>query len=214
MIHRLPYHRPLALIVLPLALGGAAWAQSGTGTSSSGGSATGSTATSGTSSTATGTARAAAKGPDALFVTKAAQHGLAEVELGKLAQQQGASEEVRQFGARMVQDHSAANQELAQIASSKGLPVPTTLDTRHLRNMDKLRRLTGAAFDREFMNNMVKDHHMDTALFQKQAQNGQDPDLKAFAAKTLPILQDHARSAHSTQEAMRKTPPGGANPGE
>ena len=142
---------------------------------------------------------------DKTFVQKAAVGGLAEVEMGKLAQQKGSSDQVKQFGSRMVEDHSKANDELKQIASSKGMTLPTDLDAKHKSKMDKMQKLSGAQFDRAYMDDMVADHKEDVADFKKQASSGKDSDLKAFAAKTLPTLQDHLKMAQSTDAAVKGT---------
>lgn len=141
---------------------------------------------------------------DNSWVMKVANGGLAEVELGKLAQSQGSSEAVKQFGKRMVDDHSKANEELSQIASRKGITLPTSLDAKHQATRDRLAKLSGAAFDRAYMDDMVKDHREDVAEFKKEASNGQDSDVKAFAAKTLPTLEDHLKMAEQTDASVDK----------
>jgi len=141
---------------------------------------------------------------DHSWVMKAAVGGMAEVELGKLAQSQGSSDAVKQFGKRMVDDHSKANDELSQIASRKGITLPTSLDAKHQATRDRLSKLSGAAFDRAYMDDMVKDHREDVAEFKKEASNGQDADLKAFASKTVPTLEDHLKMAEQTDAAVDK----------
>jgi putative membrane protein len=141
---------------------------------------------------------------DQKFAEKAAIGGLAEVQLGNLAQQKAASDQVRQFGMRMVQDHTKANDELKQVASNKGLQLPTALDSKHQKVVDKLSKMTGADFDKAYMDDMVDDHKEDVSDFKKEANGGKDPDIKAFAAKTLPTLQDHLKMAQSTHDAVKK----------
>lgn len=128
---------------------------------------------------------------DSKFVMMAAMGGMAEVEMGRLAAQKGASDEVRQFGQRMVDDHSKANEELMRVASSKGMTPPTTLDAKHQAAMQKLSALSGEKFDKEYVKMMVGDHKKDVSEFQKEASRGADPDIKAFAASTLPTLQGY-----------------------
>ena len=140
---------------------------------------------------------------DKAFVEKAAVGGMAEVRMGKMAQQKGSSDQVKQFGARMVDDHSKANDELKQIASAKGIALPTDLDAKHKSKMDKMEKLSGAQFDRAYMDDMVADHKEDVAEFKKEASSGKDSDLKAFAAKTLPTLEDHLKMAQSTDAAVK-----------
>jgi predicted outer membrane protein len=132
---------------------------------------------------------------DQKFVMEAATGGMAEVELGRLAAERGSSDDVKQFGQRMVDDHSRANSELMQLTTAKGITVPTALDDKHRAQMTKMSQLSGAAFDRAYAKEMVKDHQKDVSLFQKQATKGADADVKAFAARTLPTLQDHLRMA-------------------
>ena len=134
---------------------------------------------------------------DRKFVMEAAMGGMAEVELGRLASERGSSEAVKQFGQRMVDDHSRANSELTQLVSGKGVTLPTGLDAKHQALMTKMSALSGAAFDRAYAKEMVKDHNKDVALFQREAGQGTDADLKTFAQKTLPTLQEHLRMARS-----------------
>jgi putative membrane protein len=137
---------------------------------------------------------------DADFVQKAAKGGLAEVELGLLAQQHGASDAVRKFGRQMVHDHSDANIELRQLAASKRIRVPQSLDEKDAAERDRLSKLSEREFDAEYMRDMLKDHQEDVAEFQSTADKAQDPDVRAFASKTLPTLQDHLRMAEHYQK--------------
>jgi putative membrane protein len=146
---------------------------------------------------------AAVPAADRTFAQKAAIGGMAEVEMGKLAQQKAASDQVKQFGARMVDDHSKANDELKQIASAKGIALPTDVDAKHKNKMAKMQKLTGAAFDRAYMDEMVSDHRHDVSDFQKESTSGRDSDLKGFASKTLPTLQDHLKMAQTTHAAVK-----------
>ena len=129
------------------------------------------------------------------FVTKAAQGSAAEVAAGNLAKTKGSSEAVRQFGTKMVADHSKSGEELKAVASKKGMTVPTTPDDKHQKAMSKLEGMSGADFDKAFKSQMVADHEDTIALFEKQAKSGKDADLKAFAQKTLPDLKHHLEMA-------------------
>jgi putative membrane protein len=144
---------------------------------------------------------------DSKFAMMAAMGGMAEVEMGRLAAQKGASDEVRQFGQRMVDDHSKANEQLMQVASSKGMTLPTALDPKHQAEMQKMSALSGDAFDRAYVKMMVKDHKKDVAEFQKEASGGADPDIKSFAATTLPTLQEHLQMIQRINDKvmMRKS---------
>ncbi len=131
------------------------------------------------------------------FLMEAAMGGLMEVELGRVAAQQGTSEAVKTFGQRMVDDHSKANQELMNLAQGKGITLPTTLDEKHQKELTKMSAMTGAEFDREYTKMMVSDHRKDVSEFEKESTRGTDADLKEFATKTLPTLQEHLKLAEA-----------------
>lgn len=135
---------------------------------------------------------------DKTFAQKAVPDGMFEVEAGKVAAQKGTSEDVKAFGQRMVDDHTKVNNELMQIVESKGLKLPKKLDSKGKAQLSKLSKLSGADFDKEYMTLMVKAHQGAVKLFSNEADKGKDPELKAFAAKTLPILQDHLKMAQET----------------
>jgi putative membrane protein len=143
----------------------------------------------------TGMANMAAQ--DHNFLMDAAMGGMLEVELGRMATTQGASDAVKQFGQRMVDDHGKANQELMSLAQSKGITLPTEIDEKHKKDMTKLSSLSGAEFDREYGKMMLSDHRKDVSEFEKQSTRGTDADLKAFATKTLPTLKEHLKMAES-----------------
>jgi|SRR6478672_6987041 putative membrane protein len=153
-----------------------------------------------------GTANAAAdtlsKG-DRDFVQKAAQGGVSEVEMGKLAQQKAENQQVKDFGARMVQDHTKANDELKKIASAKSVNIPDQPDKQAQKEMDKLQKLSGAQFDREYMTHMVSDHKKDVSEFQKAAKSAKDSEVKNFAATTLPTLQEHLKMAQNAERTTK-----------
>jgi putative membrane protein len=137
------------------------------------------------------------------FMEDAAQGGMAEVELGKLASQKGADAEVKKFGQMMVTDHTKANNELKTLAASKKMELPKDMGS-HKSEHDKLNGLSGADFDKEYVDGMVSDHETDVAMFEKQANNGTDPEVKAFAAKTLPTLKKHLEAIKAIQAKMKK----------
>src|SRR5690242_20153198 len=132
---------------------------------------------------------------DMNFMKEAAAGGMAEVELGKLAQQQGQSDEVKQFAQRMVTDHGNANEQLTSLASSKGVTLPTQLDKKHEQTRERLMKLQGPQFDRAYMATMVKDHDADVKVFRHEAQNAKDQDLKQFAEQTLDVIEQHDKLA-------------------
>jgi putative membrane protein len=137
------------------------------------------------------------------FLKDAAEGNLAEVKLSELAGQHGASDGVKQFGKRMATDHQKAYDELKQLASQKGVAVPTALDRSHQALYDRLSKLNGADFDRAYMKEMVKDHDKDVKAFQKEANSGKDADLKAWASKTLPTLKEHQDQAKQVMAAVQ-----------
>ncbi len=132
---------------------------------------------------------------DKEFVSKAGMGGMAEVQIGNLALQNAASAEVKAFAQRMVDDHSKANAELQQLATTKGLALPTELSGEPKQMLDHLGSLHGADFDKAYMKDMVDDHEKDVAEFDKASTSATDNDLKAWAGKTLPTLKDHLEHA-------------------
>lgn len=124
---------------------------------------------------------------------------MAEVQLGQLATQRAVSPDVKAFGQQMVDDHAKANEEFKGIASRKGVTLPSSLDAKDQATYDRLSKLDGAAFDRAYMADMVRDHRADIAEFEREAGHGSDPDIKGFASRTLPILKHHLQMAESAQ---------------
>jgi putative membrane protein len=138
---------------------------------------------------------------DHQFIMEAARGGMAEVELGQLAKDKAQSDAVKQFGERMVTDHGKANDELKTLAQSKNITLPADLDAKHKATKDKLSKLSGAQFDRAYMQEMVSDHQKDVNEFRKQSQSAKDPEVKAWAAKTLPTLQEHLQMAQAASRS-------------
>jgi putative membrane protein len=129
--------------------------------------------------------------PDAKFYRDAAEGGMAEVAMGNLAQQKAQSPTVKDFGAQMVKDHSAANEKLKALAQSKNITLPANPSVDEMEAKSKLQVLSGQSFDKSYIQGMIKDHEEDIAEFKKEAASGQDPDARAFASATLPTLQAH-----------------------
>ena len=134
---------------------------------------------------------------DRKFVKDAAQGGMAEVELGQLAAEKASSDDVKKFGQRMVDDHSKANEDLKQLATKKGVHVPQQLSAKDKATKARLSKLSGEQFDKAYMANMVRDHKKDVAEFRRETESAKDPDVKNFAASTLPTLEDHLKQAQS-----------------
>ena len=137
------------------------------------------------------------------FATEAAMGGLAEVEMGRIASTKAANPEVKKFAEMMIQDHSKANEELKSIAAKKNIKLPAELDGKHKSKMEELRSKVGAEFDRAYVDTMVEDHKKDVALFEAESQNGNDPEIKAFAAKTLPVLRKHLDAINAINAKMK-----------
>ena len=142
---------------------------------------------------------------DRKFIKEAAQGDLAEVQLGQLASQRGASDAVKQFGQRMVQDHTQTINQLQQLAIQKGITLPKNMAKVDQKLRQQLSKLSGASFDRAYINHMVEDHTEDVSSYQRQAQQGQDSNLKAYAAQTVPILQEHLQLARDIANATNST---------
>jgi putative membrane protein len=130
---------------------------------------------------------------DIQFMTEVADGGLAEVRMGELAEQKGQSADVKQFGQRLVVDHGKANDELKQLASKKGVTLPTQVSNKHQKMIDKL--ASTSEFDKQFKSMAIKDHKKDIKQFEKAEKKCEDPDLRAWVTKTLPTLQEHLRTA-------------------
>ncbi|WP_266365397.1 DUF4142 domain-containing protein [Tellurirhabdus rosea] len=125
------------------------------------------------------------------FAVKAAAGGLLEVTLGQMAQEKGQSPQVKAFGQMMIEDHTKANDELKALAARKNITLPTTLGEDEQKHVDELASLSGAEFDKKYIDLMEDDHEQDVKLFSEAAQEEEDAELKAFASKTLPTLQQH-----------------------
>jgi putative membrane protein len=139
---------------------------------------------------------------DLEFAQEAAAGGLKEVTLGELAQEKAKSEQVEQFGQRMVQDHGQANEKLMAIAEQKGIELPQDLPEDAQQKYEELQQLSDAEFDEAYMDEIIKDHEKDVEAFEQQAQSGEDPDLRAFAEETLPTLREHLELAKEVQSQI------------
>jgi putative membrane protein len=142
-------------------------------------------------------------GDDSNFIKEAAQGGMLEVQLGKLAQEKASNEKVKEFGKRMEQDHSKANNQLKKIASDKKVQLSDTLDKKHKSKVDKLSKLSGSEFDRQYMQEMVDDHKADVRKFQRVSDKGKDTGVKRFASETLPTLKEHLQLAEGTAKDVK-----------
>jgi putative membrane protein len=139
---------------------------------------------------------------DRKFATEAASGGMSEVKLGELAKEKGNAQAVKSFGERMITDHSKANDQLKQIAQQSNIQLPEQPDRADQAMYERLSKLSGADFDRAYARAMVKDHEKDIAAFQKEAESGADPQIRQFAAQTLPTLQSHLQEAKQMEQAV------------
>ena len=153
-------------------------------------------------------AKATVSGTDRTFARQAAIEGIAEVEHGRLAAEKATNADVKQFGQRMVDDHGKANDELKSWASANNVTLPTDMGAQHKAMQDRLTKLSGDAFDRAYMAHMVTAHGRAVSSFQRASKTARNADLKAWAAKTLPTLQEHhklARTVNTKVAAGSKT---------
>jgi putative membrane protein len=146
------------------------------------------------------TAMAAAT-PDAAFYKKAAEAGMYEIDAGKQAQEKGTSQAVKDFGAMMVKDHTAAADKLQALAASKNISLPTS----EMASEAKLDVLSGDTYDKAYIKSQIKAHRGAVALFKKEISTGQDADAKAFATATLPTLKMHLRKINGIAAAAGVT---------
>jgi putative membrane protein len=141
--------------------------------------------------------------PDTVFAAKAAVGGMTEVALGKMAVAKSNDSKIKDFGKMMVTDHSKANAELMSIAKTKNLTLPAGLDAEHQAKSDSLSKLSGKDFDEAYVNTMIDGHKRTLALMQSEANNGKDTELRAFAAKTAPVVQMHLTAIMKVGDSMK-----------
>jgi putative membrane protein len=156
-----------------------------------------------TSKNSAATGGIAVDADDAKFVTTAASDGMAEVNAGKLAQQKASSARIKSFASMMVTDHSKAGDELAAIAKTKNITLPTGPDADQQKMAADLSSKSGKDFDKAYVDGMVDGHEKAVKLFTDASQNCKDADLKAFATKTLPTLKMHLDSIKAIKASMK-----------
>ena len=153
--------------------------------------------------TSTESQRGQLSSKDFKFLENSVRGGMEEVELGQLAQQKASNQGVRDFGQQMVTDHNKANDELRALATQKGATLTTQTSHSERSTMSHLQNESGANFDQAYVKDMVKDHKKDVKEFEKAAKDLTDPDLKAWAQKTLPILQQHLQLAENLEATVK-----------
>ncbi|MXV16650.1 DUF4142 domain-containing protein [Hufsiella ginkgonis] len=154
-------------------------------------------------STQNGAAAMTVNSDDADFAVNAANGGMAEVELGKLASGKTANPKVKEFAKMMASDHTKANEELMALAKSKNISLPAAVAEEQMKVKEDLSAKSGAAFDKAYVDVQVKDHKKTVDLFEKASKDASDPDLKAFATKTLPTLRTHLSTIEKIQAGMK-----------
>jgi putative membrane protein len=142
---------------------------------------------------------------DTHFARAAAQGGLAEIQLGRLAGDRGSNEAVKAFGERMVVQHGAAGDQLKAAVQNQNITLPTALSSHDQQLYDRLSKLSGSAFDRAYADAMVDDHQKDLNDFQNEANNGKNDTIRAFAAQTIQMIQEHLNQAREIQKAVAQT---------
>jgi putative membrane protein len=133
---------------------------------------------------------------DQEFLTKAAQADVAEIKLGQLAEQKGGTATVRDFGKRMVHDHSQNLDLLKQTAERENITLPTEPDREQMATYDKLDKLSSSAFDKDYSRDMVNDHTKDVRAFKQEAADARNEAVKSYASETVPVLEEHLKLAH------------------
>jgi putative membrane protein len=142
---------------------------------------------------------------DAHFAKGAAQGGMAEIQLGKLAADRGSNSVVKAFGERMVAQHGAVGDQLKAAAQQANIVLPITVSSKDQQIYDRLARLNGSDFDRVYADDMVRDHEQDLNEFQNEANNGKNSSIRTFAAQTVPMIQQHLNQAREMQKAVSQT---------
>jgi putative membrane protein len=140
--------------------------------------------------------------PDRIFIREATIAGMAEVETSKLAEQKGQSDAVKNFGRQMVRQHTTANDRLATLAKADNVPQPGEFDHEHQAMRERLETLSGAAFDRAYIQGQRADHQRTAQLLEYEIGSGQDAELKTFASETLPIVLQHLQMAQDIDAQM------------
>jgi putative membrane protein len=141
---------------------------------------------------------------DSTFASKAAAGGMAEVRMAELAKTKAQSQVVKDLANRIYTDHTKANDDLKPIASKENLTVPTAMDAKGQAEYNKLNNLSGADFDKEYVNYEIKDHKEDIVMFQHEADHGTNADVKSWASQNLPTLREHLNMAENARTQIMK----------
>lgn len=153
--------------------------------------------------TSTAGAGIAVVGDDAKFAVDAANGGMTEVELSKLAQQKATNAKVKEFADMMVMDHSKANEEMMALAKIKNITLPDSLSSESMSAVSDLSKKTGKDFDKAYASKMVDDHKKTVSMFEDASKNLKDPELKAFVDKTLPVIKGHLAKITAINDGLK-----------
>jgi putative membrane protein len=146
----------------------------------------------------------AAMQDDAKFAVAAADGGMLEVQLGKLAQTNASADPVKRFGRMMIDDHSMAGEELKRMAKARNITLPATLSNKNQDAYNDLAKKKGADFDKAYTSFMVDDHKEDIDEFKKESAKGNDTDIKNWATGKIPVLEHHLVMAKRADSTVRK----------
>ena len=141
---------------------------------------------------------------DKRFLDTAADANMSEAYLGKMAQNKASEGGVKDFGQKLVRDHTNAYEKLTVLANKDGAGIPKGIDVRRDRTVEELMRLKGGTFDRQFLREEVRDHEKALAEFRREAEHGHDSDVKAYASQMIPTLEQHLHTAESLEKSERR----------
>jgi putative membrane protein len=145
----------------------------------------------------------AASNADKAFIKMAAEADMTEAHIGQMAENQSSQDDVKDFAQKLIHDHTDAYRQLTAVAVKTGDPIPTGIDVRKIAAVEQLMKLKGARFDHLFVQDEIRDHERAIAQFKREAEHGKDPEVKAYASKMIPILEDHLRLAQALAKPAR-----------
>jgi putative membrane protein len=145
-----------------------------------------------------------ASNADKAFMRMAAQADMTEAHLGQMAESQASQSQVKDFGQKLTHDHTDAYEQLAALAAKTGSAIPKGIDIRKMSAVEQLMKLKGTQFDRVFVQDEIRGHQKALAEFKREAQHGQDPDVKAYASKMIPVLEDHLHEAQALAKPAKR----------
>jgi putative membrane protein len=145
----------------------------------------------------------AANSADRVFIKMAAEADMTEAHIGQMAENQSSQSQIKDLAQKLIHDHTDAYQQLAALAGKTGDSIPTGIDVRKITAVEQLMKLKGARFDHQFVQEEIRDHERAIAQFKREAEHGQNPDLKAYASKMIPVLEDHLRLAQALDKPAR-----------